>query len=102
MIAFTDAAIEQMKSVLTLDESDRVAVQGGGCAGMSYLLNIAEEVDEEDILIEFDHVKVYIDPHSASILAETTVDFTHLGLRSGFIFNNPLANSTCGCGMSFY
>ena len=101
MLSFTPEAVERMKEVLTPTEYVRVAVQGGGCAGMSYILSVVQEGDEEDVLMEFDHIKIYIDPHSASILSQTVVDYTYMGLQSGFVFNNPLANATCGCGMSF-
>jgi iron-sulfur cluster assembly protein len=101
MINFTDSAIKQLKTILKPTESARVAVKGGGCSGMSYSLDISSEYDEEDLLLEFDHVKVYVDPHSAAILTETVVDFVQMGLNEGFVFNNSKANTTCGCGMSF-
>ena len=101
MINFSADAIKQLKTIIQADEKVRVAVQGGGCSGMSYVLELAQETDEEDVLIEFEHVKVYIDPHSAAILSETVVDFVSMGLNEGFVFNNPKANTTCGCGMSF-
>ena len=101
MINFSADAIKQLKTIIQADEKVRVAVQGGGCSGMSYVLELAQETDEEDILIEFEHVKVYIDPYSAAILSETSVDFISMGLNEGFVFNNSKANTTCGCGMSF-
>ena len=101
MISFTDAAIDRLKTVLEPSETLRVAVRGGGCAGMSYALTIDSEADEEDLLIELDDLKVYIDPHSAGILHKTTIDFVKSGLVEGFVFNNPEANTTCGCGSSF-
>jgi len=101
MLSFTDAAIDRLNKVLEASETVRVAVMGGGCAGMTYALTIDSEADEDDILIELDHVKVYIDPHSASILEKTTIDFVSMGLNEGFVFNNPEANTTCGCGSSF-
>ena len=102
MLSFTDAAIDRLNDVLEASETVRVAVMGGGCAGMTYALTIDSEADEEDILIELRRVKVYIDPHSASILNKTTIDFVRNGLSEGFVFNNPMANTTCGCGSSFY
>jgi len=101
MLSFTDAAIDRLNNVLEASETVRAAVMGGGCAGMTYALTIDSEADEDDILIELDHVKVYIDPHSASILEKTTIDFVSMGLNEGFVFNNPEANTTCGCGSSF-
>jgi iron-sulfur cluster assembly protein len=101
MIKFTEAAKTQLKEVLEPAEIVRVAVQGGGCAGMSYVLNIETNIDEEDLLIEFAHVKVCIDPYSAQILDKTTIDFVKTLQKEGFVFNNPNSNTTCGCGMSF-
>ena len=101
MIQFTPAAKEHLATVITEDEMVRVAVQGGGCAGMTYVLNIETDFDEEDILLDIPGATVYIDPYSADILSETTVDFVKTLQREGFVFMNPRANTTCGCGSSF-
>lgn len=101
MVSFTDTAVNRLKDVIKPSESLRVAVRGGGCAGMSYALDIDSETSEEDLVIEFGHVTIYIDPHTAGILEETTIDFVKMGLNEGFVFNNPKANTTCGCGSSF-
>ena len=68
---------------------------------MSYCVSIETEIDEEDILLDIVGVKVYIDPYSADILKNTTVDYTMTLQQQGFVFNNPDANTTCGCGSSF-
>lgn len=101
MIDFTPAAMEHLRACLEDEEKVRVAVQGGGCSGMSYVLNIETEFDEEDILLDIPGAMVYIDPYSADILSETTVDFVKTLQREGFVFMNPRANTTCGCGSSF-
>ena len=101
MIEFTEAAQQHLKKVIDSSEIVRVAIQGGGCAGMSYALNIETELDDEDIMFEFDHVRICIDPYSANLLEETTVDFVKSLQREGFVFNNSKSNTTCGCGMSF-
>ena len=101
MISFTSAAVEHLKSVLDQGDVIRVAVKGGGCSGMSYSLSIEDEVDEEDLLVEYDEVKVYVDPHSSFILKDTTVDYVTSFQQQGFSFLNPNANTTCGCGSSF-
>ena len=103
MLTFTPTAIDYLKDAIMPDESVRVAVVGGGCSGMSYNIHVVplSDCDEEDITIEFYHVKVYVDPHSASLLDLTTIDYVVSLQSNGFVFNNPKSNRTCGCGMSF-
>jgi iron-sulfur cluster assembly protein len=67
MIQFTPAAMEHLRECIEEEEKVRVAVQGGGCSGMSYVLDIETEFDEEDILLDIPGVMVYIDPYSAEI-----------------------------------
>jgi len=101
MIQFTPTAIEELQKTLRPDELIRVAVRGGGCSGMSYTLDFETSVDEEDILLDIPEIKVYIDPYSADILEHTIVDYKITLQEKGFVFNNPDANTTCGCGSSF-
>lgn len=101
MIKFTTAAQEHLASALEENEMVRVAVRGGGCSGMNYVLNIETDPDEEDILLDIPGRIVYIDPYSADILKDTTVDYVTTLQQEGFVFNNPAANTTCGCGSSF-
>ena len=101
MIEFTASAKEYLSEGVEEEEIIRVAVVGGGCSGFTYTLAFTEEIDEEDIKLDIPGVKVYIDPHSADILRNTTVDYQSGLQQHGFVFRNPDANSTCGCGMSF-
>jgi iron-sulfur cluster assembly protein len=101
MISFTNAAINELIKALAPGEHARIAVRGGGCSGMSYELCVETEFDEEDLLLDITGVAVYIDPYSADILKETTVDYVMTLQQQGFVFNNPSANTTCGCGSSF-
>ena len=101
MVSFTDKAIQRLQAVLEADEVIRVAVQGGGCSGMSYALVIEDEVDEEDLKIQHESIIIYVDPYSAEILTDTVIDFVSTLQKEGFVFNNPKANTTCGCGSSF-
>ncbi|HHZ95584.1 MAG TPA: iron-sulfur cluster assembly accessory protein, partial [Flavobacteriales bacterium] len=59
------------------------------------------EIDEEDIRLDYEGVDIYIDPHSSELLTNTTVDYVKTLQRQGFVFMNPNANTTCGCGSSF-
>lgn len=101
MISFTDIAKERLSEAIEPHENVRVAVMGGGCSGMSYSLTIETETDEDDILITLGDVRVYVDPHSAGILEKTVIDYIKTLQKEGFVFNNPKANTTCGCGSSF-
>ena len=101
MIEFTARAQEQLTQLELDDELVRIAVVGGGCSGFTYTLDFTQEIDEEDILLDISGVKVYIDPYSADILKNTTVDYQSSLQKYGFVFMNPDANSTCGCGSSF-
>ncbi len=79
----------------------RVGVKGGGCSGFSYLLDLTEAQKETDEVFEMHGVKVIVDPKSLLYLSGVTVDFRDEIMGRGFVFNNPNATSTCGCGSSF-
>jgi len=79
----------------------RVGVKGGGCSGFSYSLDLTESVTQDDEQSEQYGVEVVCDPKSNLYLEGTTVDFKDELMGRGFVFNNPNATSTCGCGSSF-
>jgi iron-sulfur cluster assembly protein len=79
----------------------RLYVQGGGCAGMSYGMEIVEEPGDKDRVFEVEGVRVFIDPKSWLFLNGTTVDFKESLMGRGFVFENPNASGACGCGTSF-
>jgi iron-sulfur cluster assembly protein len=79
----------------------RVAVRGGGCSGFEYALDFEEEARETDFVLEYDGLKVYVDPVSARYLTGTEIDYVMGTTGAGFKFNNPKAVGTCGCGSSF-
>ena len=79
----------------------RLGVKGGGCSGLSYILAFDDAVKDKDIILEKHGVKIVIDQKSMFYLSGTTLDFSD-GLNGrGFVFNNPQAAKTCGCGSSF-
>lgn len=91
--------IMQDKSVPT-DYGLRVGVQGGGCSGMSYLLGFDKKKDTDEVY-ELDGVQLIMDKKHGMYVMGMEVDFQD-GLNArGFVFNNPQAKSTCGCGSSF-
>lgn len=79
----------------------RVMVQGGGCAGLKYGMALELEAQPDDAVIQAGEVTVLIDPESQTHLSGTTIDFVTGLDGSGFVFNNPNATSSCGCGKSF-
>jgi len=79
----------------------RVSVQPGGCSGFKYALLIEDVMAEDDLLIEQEGVRIFIDPFSAQYLNGTTIDFVTSMQGSGFTFKNPNSTGGCGCGSSF-
>ena len=79
----------------------RVGVKGGGCSGLSYSLGFDKEAREGDKSIEIDGVRIFVDPKSLFYLSGTQLDYTDGLNGKGFVFNNPNATKSCGCGSSF-
>ena len=80
----------------------RVGVAGGGCSGFEYRMELADAADAQaDLLSESHGVRLAVDRRSARYLDGTQIDFQDDLIKRGFVFNNPLAVKTCGCGSSF-
>ena len=79
----------------------RLGVKGGGCSGLSYLVDWAAEPSRLDQVFERDGARVFVDPKSALFLAGTVVDWQQTLMQTGFVFRNPNVKSACGCGESF-
>ena len=79
----------------------RVGVKGGGCSGFTYTLNFVENNKDGDTIIESENVKLFVDGKSLFYLMGTQLDFSDGLNGKGFLFNNPNATKTCGCGESF-
>ena len=103
-IRLTDAAAERIKYVMANAQQPivgvRVGVKNGGCAGMTYVMEYAEEVGKADEVVEDKGVRVLIDPKAVLFLLGTEMDFKTEKLSSQFVFNNPNQTSACGCGVS--
>lgn len=98
------------KKVVELMEEDgfnpqtdfiRVGVKSGGCSGLSYDLKFDNQTREEDKIFEDNGIKIIVDKKSFLYLVGTTLEYSGGLNGSGFVFNNPNANRTCGCGESF-
>lgn len=79
----------------------KVAVKGGGCSGLMYTLGIERDASGDDRVIEQHGIRIFIPKRSYVFLAGTTLDFSDGLNGKGFVFANPNASSTCGCGNSF-
>ncbi len=104
VVNLTDAAAERIKEIMANSDRDfvglRVGVENGGCAGMAYTMEYAEEKNPLDELVEDKGVSILIDPKAILFLFGTEMDFQIDKLSSGFVFNNPNQTSACGCGES--
>ena len=107
MIDVTEKAVTEIKRIQEKDTTAsgqmlRVMVVGGGCSGMSYKLGFDNQLaTATDKIFEKDGVKIIIDPKSYLFLSGTILDFSDGLNGTGFVFNNPNAKRTCGCGSSF-
>ncbi len=79
----------------------RVGVKSGGCSGLSYELKFDNQQQENDTVFESNNIKIIVDKKSFLYLVGTTLDYSGGLNGTGFVFNNPNANRTCGCGESF-
>ena len=79
----------------------RVSVQPGGCSGFKYGLLIEDQAAEDDLVLEQEGVRIFVDPFSAQYLNGVTIDYVSSMQGSGFTFKNPNATGGCGCGSSF-
>lgn len=100
----TDAAAARVQELIARASKPvagvRVGVKNGGCAGMSYTMDLADTVQKGDEVVEANGVKVLIDPKAVLFLLGTTMDFTIDKMSAKFVFKNPNETSACGCGES--
>lgn len=105
VLEVTDKAVEQMRNIVASENKGsefgiRVGVVGGGCSGLSYKIEFSQQ-KEKDNIVNFEGVKLLIDPKSSIYLKGTILDFQDGLNGKGFVFNNPNAKNSCGCGESF-
>ena len=105
-LTLTESAAKQVKELKRAQNLPdtvflRMGVKGGGCSGLSYLLEFDSELGPHDREFEIDGIKVVCDKKSYLYLSGTMLDYVQQGLTGGFTFVNPQAKSSCGCGTSF-
>jgi len=104
-ITLSNSAATRIKEIMSKDEKNslgvRVGVKSGGCAGMSYIMEYAKEINPNDEVIEDKGVKVFVDSGAIMYLLGTEMDYKKEEFSSTFIFKNPNETERCGCGESF-
>ena len=107
MVKISDTAKQKVIALMSEDGFDaakdyvRVGVKSGGCSGLSYNLTFDKEQKEDDKVFEENGIKLIVDKKSFLYLVGTTLEYSGGLNGKGFVFNNPNANRTCGCGESF-
>lgn len=105
-ITITDNAAERIKTLLSqrgkTSEGIRVGVRKGGCSGLAYTVEYADDVKKFEDVVEEKGVKVIIDPKATLYLIGTQMDYVEEKMKSGFVFVNPNEKGKCGCGESFH
>ncbi|MBX3323574.1 MAG: iron-sulfur cluster insertion protein ErpA [Phycisphaeraceae bacterium] len=106
-VTLTAKAAAEIRNIVDQQELDpakvrlRVGIKGGGCSGFSYVLDLTEQQKDSDEAFEQHGITLICDPRSLPYLSGTIVDFKDEIMGRGFVFQNPNATTTCGCGSSF-
>ncbi|MGC2108618.1 MAG: iron-sulfur cluster assembly accessory protein [Candidatus Korobacteraceae bacterium] len=106
-ITVTEKAVARIRTILakehisTAEGGLRLGVQGGGCSGLSYNISFDTQPREHDHVFQYSDVRVFVDPKSFIYLRGIVLDYEETLMRQGFVFNNPNATKSCGCGSSF-
>ena len=106
-IDVTERAIVRIKSAMAKEGISpeqgglRLGVQGGGCSGLTYNIRFDTQPRERDRIYQFGDVRVFVDPKSFIYLHGMTLDYQETLIQQGFVFVNPNASKSCGCGTSF-
>jgi len=106
-ITVTEKAIAKIRSAMAKEGISseqgglRLGVQGGGCSGLSYNIRFDTQPRERDRVFQFGDVRVFVDPKSFIYLHGMTLDYQETLMQQGFVFVNPQATKSCGCGTSF-
>ncbi len=106
-LTLTPGAAEQVRKVIEGEAAPvataglRVGVMPGGCSGFKYSLSIEDQPADDDVVIESEGVRLFVDSFSGQYLSGVTIDYVVTMQSSGFTFENPNSTGGCGCGSSF-
>ncbi len=103
-VTLSDAAARRIADILATESGKtalRVSVEGGGCSGFSYKFDLAEDAEDDDIVLEKGQARVLIDSLSLVYMGGSEIDFVDNLMGQSFQINNPNAVASCGCGTSF-
>jgi iron-sulfur cluster assembly protein len=106
-VHLTEAAAQKIRQLLEKEGVSpekgglRVGVQGGGCSGLSYAMRLDTQARDRDKIFEEHGARLFVDPKSFLYLNGTTLEYENTLMRQGFVFQNPNAARSCGCGSSF-
>ena len=104
-IKLTNSAVAKVKALLASEGDDelglRVAVRPGGCSGFSYEMFFDADVESEDVVVDFDGLRVLIDEQSVKRITGAVLDYREGLMEAGFSIDNPNVTRSCGCGNSF-
>ncbi len=103
-MTLTERAAEHVKRFLSSHEGAkalRVSVKPTGCSGFSYVVDTADQINDNDEVFESRGIKIVVADNSIKYLEGTELDYVREGINEGFRFNNPNVAETCGCGESF-
>jgi iron-sulfur cluster assembly protein len=106
-IQVTDKALARIRAAMSMENISpadgglRLGVQGGGCSGLSYNIRFDAQPRERDRVFQFEDVRVFVDPKSFIYLHGMVLDYEETLMHQGFVFQNPNAKKSCGCGSSF-
>lgn len=102
VVSLTDAAADRVKAIMSASAKPylRVGVKNGGCAGMEYVMEYADAVEDLDEVVEDKDVKILIKANAVLFLLGSIIDHETTKLASKFVFRNPNQTDACGCGES--
>jgi len=104
-VNLTESAVAKVRELIASEQEEglalRMAVRPGGCSGFSYEMYFDAETDDDDIVEEFEEVRVLVDPQSADMVRGATLDYKEGLMGAGFAIDNPNVTRSCGCGNSF-